>query len=66
MHAQEHMPLPLSHVSNESLFQLARRIKEIQKVGQIVRGHQDHWSQGTKKDFETILPCGIIEVKVVT
>jgi hypothetical protein len=31
---------------------------------EIVRGHQDHWSQGTKKDFEAIRPCGIIEVNL--
>jgi hypothetical protein len=66
MHTQEHMSLPLSHVGNKSLFQLARRIKEIQKVGQFVRGHQDHWSQETKKDLEAIRPGGIFEVKLVT
>ena len=36
VHAQEYLPFPLPHVSDKGLFQLARGIKEIQKVGRIV------------------------------
>ena len=56
MHTQEHLPLPLSHVSYESLFLLARGIKEIPKVGQVVRGDEDHRPQGAEEDLEGVLP----------
>jgi len=55
MHTQEHLSLPLSYVSHESLFLLARGLKEIPKMGQVVRGYQDHRPQGVEKDLEGVL-----------